>query len=78
MPGCPVSTAVAAKRETGERRFELLAVEPGFGLACLPEPSKGDIFLDFEGDRFVGKHGLEYLTCYQYTDDNGKLTYIGN
>jgi hypothetical protein len=33
----------------------------GFGLNCLPEPCEGDIFLDFEGDSFVGQHGLEYL-----------------
>ena len=48
-------------RETGEIKFELLPVEPGFGLACLPEPSAGDVFLDLEGDLFVGEHGLEYL-----------------
>jgi hypothetical protein len=45
--------------ETGERKHKLLPV--GFGLTRLPEPSPGDIFLDLEGDPFVGEHGLEYL-----------------
>jgi len=61
-------------RETGKKRFELLSVEPGLGLALLPEPSKGDIFLDFEGDPFVGEHGLEYLLGY-VTIEIGTPTY---
>ena len=40
-------------RESGEGKFELLQVEHGFGLTCLPEPSPGDIFFDLEGDPFV-------------------------
>ncbi|MEZ6037472.1 MAG: TM0106 family RecB-like putative nuclease [Planctomycetota bacterium] len=32
------------------------------GFARLPAPSPGDLFLDFEGDPFVGDGGLEYLT----------------
>jgi len=42
--------------------YELLDLQAGFGLYKLPEPSPGDIFLDFEGDPFVGSSGLEYLT----------------
>ncbi|MBL0009474.1 MAG: TM0106 family RecB-like putative nuclease [Saprospiraceae bacterium] len=42
--------------------YELLDLHAGFGLYKLPEPSPGDIFLDFEGDPFVGSSGLEYLT----------------
>ena len=53
-------------REAGMRKFELLPLEVGFGLARLPEPSEGDVFLDFEGDPFVGEHGLEYLVGYQF------------
>jgi uncharacterized protein len=56
-------------RLTGERKFEVLPVEVGFGLTCLPEPSQGDVFLDFEGDPFVGEHGIEYLFGYLYSDD---------
>jgi predicted RecB family nuclease len=62
-------------REAGELRFELLAVEPGFGLTRLPEPSDGDIFLDLEGDPFSGEHGLEYLFGYVSSDGRGALTY---
>ena len=62
-------------REAGEVRFELLAVEPGFGLAQLPEPSLGDIVLDFEGDPFAGDHGLEYLIGYGYRDDSRTWSY---
>ena len=65
-------------RETGERKFELLPVEVGFGLTCLPEPSDGDIFLDFEGDPFVGEQGLEYLCGYQFVDDKGATAYKGD
>src|SRR5262249_45056685 len=43
---------------------EFLPVEHARGVTRLPEPSLGDIFLDFEGDPFVGEHGLEYLTGF--------------
>lgn len=36
-------------------------VEVGKGLARLPEPSAGDIFLDLEGDPFAVEGGREYL-----------------
>ena len=68
----------AEGRHTGQRRFELLPVESGFGLACLPEPSDGDIFLDLEGDPFVGEHGLEYLFGYLAADEKGQLEYHGD
>lgn len=55
-------------RQTGIIPYELLTPEPGVGLALLPEPSEGDIFLDFEGDPFVGEGGLEYLLGYQCND----------
>ena len=44
--------------------YEVLGHQEGFGLSQLPEPSEGDVFLDFEGDPFVGDGGLEYLTGY--------------
>src|SRR6202008_2874062 len=50
--------------------YETLPCEPGRGLARLPEPSPGDIFLDFEGDPFVGPAGLEYLFGW-HTADRG-------
>ena len=41
--------------------YELLPVVEAQGLCRLPAPSPGDVFLDFEGDPFVGAGGLEYL-----------------
>ena len=64
-------------RETGTNRYELIPPEEGTGLSSLPEPNAGDIFLDFEGDRFYGEHGLDYLTGYVSTDDTGNWTYNG-
>ncbi|HZE61043.1 MAG TPA: TM0106 family RecB-like putative nuclease [Burkholderiales bacterium] len=52
---------------------DALPLEPLRGLQRLPEPSPGDIYLDFEGDPFVGDHGLEYLTGYVWRDAEGLL-----
>jgi uncharacterized protein len=43
---------------------EALTIIEAQGLCRLPEPSAGDIFLDFEGDPYVGSAGLEYLLGY--------------
>lgn len=50
-----------AGRERGIPVHELLPVQPDAGLARLPLPSPGDIFLDLEGAPFAGEGGLEYL-----------------
>ena len=50
----------ARQRATGERHHELIAAEPGRGLARLPAPSPGDMFFDMEGDPLF-EGGLEYL-----------------
>jgi predicted RecB family nuclease len=47
-------------RETGEHDYELLEPMPDRGVALLPAPSSGDLFLDLEGDPLV-EGGLEYL-----------------
>lgn len=60
-----------AGRHAGTIQYELLPVVAGFGLANLPEPSPGDVFLDLEGDPFAGEDGLEYLFGYTYTDTDG-------
>ncbi|KRB30871.1 nuclease [Mesorhizobium sp. Root172] len=65
-------------RASGNLGFELLPVEPGFGLSCLPEPSDGDVFLDLEGDPFVGEHGLEYLFGYRFRNEAGEWSYVGH
>jgi len=51
----------ATQRASGVATYELLPVQPRCGLARLPEPSRGDLFLDLEGDPYVGDGGLEYL-----------------
>ncbi|HET6932345.1 MAG TPA: TM0106 family RecB-like putative nuclease [Candidatus Acidoferrum sp.] len=49
-------------RRQGHLVYELLGPkEPNTGLAALPEPSPGDVFLDLEGDPFAFQTGLEYL-----------------
>jgi len=60
-------------RSTPLPPVDALPIEPGRGLQRLPEPSPGDIYLDFEGDPFVGDHGLEYLTGYALRDAKGTL-----
>lgn len=63
-------------RNAGVLAFETLPIVAGFGLAALPEPSAADIYLDFEGDSFVGEHGQEYLLGYSYLGDDGTLKYV--
>jgi len=58
----------AHQRSTGERRIELIAAEPGRGLARLPEPNAGDMFFDMEGDPLFDG-GLEYLFGIVTVDD---------
>ncbi|PZF84494.1 TM0106 family RecB-like putative nuclease [Jiangella anatolica] len=59
--------ATQARLQVGARSqplppYELVTpVEIRRGLALLPEPDAGDLFLDLEGDPFFGDHGLEYL-----------------
>jgi uncharacterized protein len=63
-------------RAKGGPVYDVLKPELGFGLTILPEPSAGDIFLDFEGDPYVGEAGLEYLLGY-VIDDDGEHRYRG-
>lgn len=49
------------QRTTKQPVHELLPIVEGQGLARLPEPSPGDIFLDLEGARFAREGGREYL-----------------
>ncbi|MCW5715749.1 MAG: TM0106 family RecB-like putative nuclease [Bauldia sp.] len=48
-------------RVGGRPVYELLPVSPGHGLARLPPPSPGDVFLDLEGDPYAREGGREYL-----------------
>jgi predicted RecB family nuclease len=60
------------QRTTGVPAYELLPAEPQRGLARLPAPSSGDLFLDLEGDPYVGDGGLEYL--FGLCDSGGRFT----
>ena len=66
-----------AGREAGKTLYETLTPEPELGLARLPMPSPGDVFLDLEGDPFVNEGGLEYLFGYTYLGENGTQQYRG-
>jgi len=50
-----------ASRGAAVPAHELLEIKETKGLCRLPEPSPGDLFLDLEGDPFVGEAGREYL-----------------
>lgn len=56
-------------------KHEPLPVAEGTGFCRLPEPSAGDIFMDFEGDPFVGELGLQYLFGFAFGDATGDLAY---
>ncbi len=58
--------------------YEALAPEPGFGLACLPPPSSGDVFFDLEGDPFVGEGGLEFLFGYCFRAADAAENYVAD
>src|SRR5262249_7469660 len=64
-------------RAKGTPIYEVLKPELGFGLHILPEPSLGDIFLDFEGDPYVGEGGFEYLLGYLAADEGREPQYTG-
>ena len=64
-----------AGREQEAPVHEVLSLEPEFGLYRLPEPTPEDIFFDFEGARFVGDEGLEYLFGVVSVDGQGKPQY---
>jgi predicted RecB family nuclease len=68
----------AEGKAAGVILFERLETIPGFGLARLCEPSPGDIFLDFEGDPFVGEGGLEYLVGYSFRNEDGQERYVAD
>jgi len=50
-----------AERIQGTPVHELLPITADQGLARLPAPSPGDVFLDLEGDPFARDGGREYL-----------------
>ncbi len=53
----------------------LLPVAEGMGFCRLPEPAADDVFVDLEGDPFVGESGLQYLFGFAFRNQDGKLRY---
>jgi predicted RecB family nuclease len=64
-------------RKTAKTIYETLTPEPELGLARLPSPCPGDVFLDLEGDPFVAEGGLEYLFGYAHMEEDGTQRYVG-
>jgi len=63
-------------RSTQQLKHEaIVPSSEGNGLWRLPEPSKGDIFLDLEGDPFAGENGLDYLFGFAVRGETGALEY---
>ena len=60
-------------KRSGRHTYELLPVEKDRGFCRLPRPSPGDVFLDVEGDPFVGE-GLTYLFGAAW-EENGATRY---
>ncbi len=57
-----------ARRMQG-RQHEVLPLGPEHGFLRLPEPARGDLFLDLEGDRLALDGGREYLFGVSDTRD---------
>lgn len=60
-------------RLTSQPVYELLDRTEKTGFYNLPEPTKGDIYLDFEGDPLVEPSGLEYLFGWVYQNEYYKI-----
>lgn len=74
---CNQARVQLEERNTGKPVRELLQpVEEGRGLAKLPLPSPGDIFLDLEGDHFAREGGREYLFGLTILEAGGKSRHI--
>lgn len=63
------------KRGQASPIVDLLPPQDGGGLARLPDPSPGDIFLDCEGDSFASNGGQEYLVGYVLVSESGESEY---
>jgi len=57
------------------RHEPILPVVEKTGFCKLPEPSPGDVFVDLEGDPFVGESGLQYLFGVGVKNADGQLRY---
>jgi uncharacterized protein len=55
---------VQGRTEQKLKHEAILPPTEGVGYCRLPAPNGGDVFLDLEGDPFVGEHGLQYLLAF--------------
>jgi predicted RecB family nuclease len=63
-------------RQTREHKIDLLPEEEERGFNLMPEPSPGDIWLDFEGDPWYEPgRGLEFLFGWVELAENGEELY---
>lgn len=60
-------------RSINQPVYEILELSEGAGFYNLPEPSKGDIYFDLEGDPLIEPNGLEYLFGWVFQDDYYKI-----
>jgi uncharacterized protein len=66
---------VAGRTEKKLVHEALLPVAEGMGFCRLPEPAADDMFVDLEGDPFVGEQGLQYLFGFAFRNGAGEWTY---
>src|SRR5579863_3281839 len=66
---------VTGREEKRLAHEPLLPVAEGIGFCRLPEPSANDVFVDLEGDPFVGEEGMQYLFGLAFRDVGGQLSY---
>jgi uncharacterized protein len=63
-------------RQTHKHKIDLLRQEDDRGFKLMPEPSPGDIWLDFEGDPWYEPgRGLEFLFGWVELAENGEELY---
>jgi predicted RecB family nuclease len=66
---------VTARLENRPVHEPRLPIADGTGFCRLPEPSTDDVFVDLEGDPFVGEAGLQYLFGLAFRNTAGELNY---
>src|SRR5712664_3033114 len=66
---------VEGRTENRLKHELLLPVVEGMGFCRLPEASADDMFVDLEGDPFVGEQGLQYLFGFAARNARDELVY---
>src|ERR1700682_4106034 len=66
---------VDGRTEKKLKHEPLLPAVEGMGFCRLPEPSVDDMFVDLEGDPFVGEQGLQYLFGFVFQNASGEWSY---